>query len=164
MVNYTNFDGGREAAGYKGKTGDCVIRAIATALSDPNTRQEVLYKKVYDDLFQLNKDYPSKKRDWVAKALTRKGKGGSPRTGNYKKVYHSYILSLGFTWVPLMKVGSGCQVHVREDELPSNQTLILRLSKHLACYKNGWLLDTYDCSRGGTRCVYGYYIKHQKGE
>ena len=29
MIDYRYDDGGREAAGYRGKTGDCVVRAIA---------------------------------------------------------------------------------------------------------------------------------------
>jgi hypothetical protein len=55
-----------------------------------------------------------------------------------------------------MDFGSGCTVHLKSDELPKG-TLIVRLSKHLAAVKDGVLHDTYDCSRGGTRCVYGYY-------
>jgi hypothetical protein len=34
-------DGGRQQAGYKGKTGDCVVRAIAIAADLP-------YQTVYD--------------------------------------------------------------------------------------------------------------------
>lgn len=32
-------------------------------------------------------------------------------------------------------------------------------SKHLAAVVDGVLHDTYDCTREGTRCVYGYYVK-----
>lgn len=32
-------------------------------------------------------------------------------------------------------------------------------SKHLTCVKDRVLYDTYDCSRDGTRCVYGYWSK-----
>jgi hypothetical protein len=35
--------------------------------------------------------------------------------------------------------------------------LVVRLSKHVAAVVDGVLHDTYDCSRGGTRCVYGYW-------
>lgn len=59
-----------------------------------------------------------------------------------------------------MLIGSGCQVHLNEKELPDD-TLIVSVSKHLTCVKNRKLYDTYDCSRGGTRCVYGYYIKER---
>ena len=36
-------DGGRAAAGYKGKAGDCVVRSIAIVTNLP-------YQKIYDDL------------------------------------------------------------------------------------------------------------------
>ena len=34
-MEYIHDDGGRVAAGYKGKTGDCVTRAIAIATGKP---------------------------------------------------------------------------------------------------------------------------------
>ena len=40
-------DGGREAAGYKGKAGDCVCRSIAIAAQLP-------YQQVYDRLAEGN--------------------------------------------------------------------------------------------------------------
>ena len=68
---------------------------------------------------------------------------------------------LGFKWVACMGIGTGCQVHVRADELPSEGRLVLNLSKHCVAYVDGVLRDTYDCSREGTRCVYGYYIMEE---
>lgn len=35
--------------------------------------------------------------------------------------------------------------------------LVARVSKHLCAVKNGVVLDTHDPTRGGTRCVYGYF-------
>ena len=43
-----------------------------------------------------------------------------------------------------------------EEELPSG-TLIVSCSRHITVVINGVLHDTYDCSRNGTRCVYGYW-------
>lgn len=63
---------------------------------------------------------------------------------------------LGFIWTPTMQVGSGCQVHMRKDELPAGR-LVVSLSKHYAAVIDGTLHDTHDCTRGGTRCVYGYW-------
>ena len=40
-------DGGRSAAGYKGKAGDCVVRSIAIVSGLP-------YQKIYDDLYKAN--------------------------------------------------------------------------------------------------------------
>jgi hypothetical protein len=73
-------------------------------------------------------------------------------------VFHDYILGQGFEWIATMKVGSGCQVHLRPDELPTG-TLIVKVSKHLTTIVDGMIQDTHDPSRGGNRCVYGYYRK-----
>jgi len=133
MIEFVQDDGGRSDAGFKGVTGDCVVRAIAIASGKP-------YKEVYQAISAIV------------------GKGRSPRDGAFRKEFHPYILSLGFTWVPTMKVGQGCTVHLRSDELPSGR-LIVRVSKHIAAVVDGKLRDNHDSSRGGSRCVYGYYIK-----
>ena len=73
-----------------------------------------------------------------------------------KKIYKDYIESLGFKWFPTMKIGQGCKVHLRKDELP-NGTLIVNVSRHLTTVINGVINDTYDPSRDATRCVYGFW-------
>lgn len=125
-------DGGRSQYFKATEVGDCVVRAVANATG-------LDYMKVYDDLKELND-------------------GKSCRNGTPKKVTKAYIQSLGWKWKPTMLVGQGCKVHLNEDELPSG-TLIVQVSKHLTCVKDGVLYDTYDCSRDGTRCVYGYWYK-----
>lgn len=55
-----------------------------------------------------------------------------------------------------MTIGSGCKIHLDANELPRG-TIIVSLSKHLTCVKDGVIYDTYDCSRDGDRCVYGYW-------
>jgi hypothetical protein len=142
-------DGGREKAGFKGGAGDCVVRSIAIAASLP-------YLQVYEDLRKANENYAELKNDRLARRLNKKG--SSPRNGNHRNVFHDYILGLGFEWVPTMKVGAGCQVHLRPNELPDG-VLIVKVSKHLTAIVDGVIQDTHNPSRGGTRCVYGYYIK-----
>ena len=44
------------------------------------------------------------------------------------------------------------------NELP-NGIVICRLSRHLTTVIDGVIFDTYDCSRDGTRMVYGYWTK-----
>lgn len=142
-------DGGREAAGFKGGAGDCVVRAIAIAAQLP-------YMQVYEDLRAANAAYADQKNDKLAKRLN--AKGASPRNGNHRNVFHDYILGHGFDWIPTMKIGAGCQVHMLANELPSGR-LIVKVSKHLSAVINGVIEDTHNPSRGGSRCVYGYYIK-----
>lgn len=142
-------DGGRDHY-FKGTTGDCVTRAISIASG-------LDYKKVYEELFALNKHYATTKKTKVAKQM-KKGRGYSPRDGIFKEVYHDYILNLGFKWTPTMQIGQGCKTHLHHKELPKG-TIIARVSRHLCAVIDGCVNDTYDCSREGKRCVYGYYEK-----
>lgn len=171
-------DGGRKAAGYKGSVGDCAVRAIAIAIEQP-------YQFVYDELSMANLFHSANSRDRVAKKLQRRGY--TPRNGMFKKVVRAYMDSLGWAWVPTMRIGSGCTVHLREDELPSGR-LVVSVSHHYTAVIDGVIHDTYDpSSRGSTiyspnwpnipkgarqldngdwiyapdRCVYGYWTQEK---
>lgn len=133
-------DGGREAAGFKGSTRDCVTRAIAIAT-------ETDYREVYDALTE---------RARVAALTARKKKHGSPRSGVYRSVYQPYLEGLGWAWTPTMQIGSGCTVHLCAEELPAGR-LIASVSRHLVAVVDGVARDTHDPTRDGRRCVYGYY-------
>jgi hypothetical protein len=134
-------DGGRKDSGFVGSTGDCVTRAISIATKKP-------YIEVYNDINKL-----------CNSNQFRKVKGNSSsRTGVYKRVYKKYLEDFGFKWKPLMLIGQGCKVHLKADELPKG-TIICSVSKHLVTVIDGVIHDTHDCSRNGTRCVYGYYWK-----
>ena len=142
-------DGGRAAAGYKGKVGDCVVRSIAIVTGLP-------YQQIYDELYKLNKEFRVTSNTKLAKSLRQKN--DSPRTGTHRVVLKKYLKELGWNWTPTMFVGKGCKVHLKKNELPKG-TLIVSCSKHITVIKDGVLYDTYDCSRSGTRCVYGYWKK-----
>lgn len=150
MIEWVFDDGGRAEAGFKGeKTGDCVVRAIAIAA-------EIDYQKVYDDLFQATLNKRAVMASLELKYGAQARRHASPRTGVNKGIYKAYLASLGWNWKPVMGIGTGCTMHVRTDELPPER-LILSLSGHIATVIDGVLHDTYDCSRDGTRCVYGYF-------
>ena len=142
-------DGGRAAAGFKGKTGDCVVRSISIVSGLP-------YKKIYEDLKKANEEFRVTSKSRLAKSL--KQKNDSPRLGTHRIVVKKYLKTLGWNWTPTMFIGQGCKVHLKKDELPSG-ILIVSCSKHITVVKDGVLYDTYDCSRRGTRCVYGYWTK-----
>ena len=146
-MRHQYHDGGRETY-FKGNAGDCVTRAIAIATGKD-------YKEVYDTL--RNRQYEWAHSSRSKSALKARKLGRSARQGVFKEVYSSYLADEGYNFVPTMAIGSGCTTHLRAEDLPSG-TLIVRLSKHIACVKDGVLYDTYDCSREGTRCVYGYWI------
>ena len=69
-----------------------------------------------------------------------------------------YMHDLGFEWMATMLIGQGCKVHLRDGELPMGR-LVVSVSKHWTAVIDGVIRDTYDPSRDGTRCVYGYWQK-----
>ena len=63
----------------------------------------------------------------------------------------------GGVWVPLSGIGTGCKAHLVANEIPMSGKIICNLSKHVTAVIDGVNYDTYDSSRNGTRCVYGYW-------
>ncbi len=145
-MEFNYNDGGRADAGYKGSAGDCVCRAICIATGLP-------YKQVYDRLAAGNATQRKTKNDKKKRSRT-----ASNGITTRRKWFNDYMTELGFIWEPTMLIGQGCKVHLRSDELPSGN-LVVNVSKHFTAVIDGVLNDTYDCSREGTRCVYGYYYK-----
>ena len=126
-----NYNDGGRSKYFKGTAGDCVTRATAIALNRD-------YKEVYDE---------------IAKFI-----GYTPRNGIKKKDTRKIMEHYGFKWKPCMSIGSGCTVHLKEQELPKG-TIVCKLTGHVVCVKDGVINDTGDCSRNETRCVYGYWYK-----
>ncbi len=139
-MSFVHNDGGRSAAGFKGVTGDCATRAVAIATGRP-------YREVYDRINALGK---------LERTGKRKRSKSNARTGVYRETLDRLLAEMGWVWVPTMKVGQGCTVHLRPDELPPGR-IIVRLSRHYCAVIDGVPHDIYDCSRDGTRCVYGYW-------
>ena len=141
-MEFIYADGGRSKY-FKGKANDCVCRAICNATGRD-------YKEVYDLINQIAKNEKTGKR---------KTKKSNARNGVYKYTEKEIIETLlGWKWIPTMTIGSGCVMHLNQYEVPDG-TLIVKVSHHLACVKDKVLYDTFDCTRGGDRCVYGYWIK-----
>ena len=135
--------GGREKYYKSIKVGDCVTRAISIATGRD-------YKEIYD----LVNSYASRER----------GENKSTaRNGVSKDTVYRILTDMGWKWVPTMFIGRGCQVHLRESEIPMG-TLIVSVSKHLTCVKDRIIYDLFDCSRGGRRCVYGYYLPPESND
>jgi hypothetical protein len=119
-----------------------VARAVAIATGLP-------YQAVYDAINIAGKG---------ERVTRRRRRQSGAQTGVYKPTIRRYMAALGWRWVPAMRIGSGCTVHLRAEELPTGR-LVVSLSKHVTAVVNGVIRDTYDPSRGGTRCVYGYFTK-----
>src|SRR3990172_9160713 len=150
MTTWVYDDGGRAAAGFRGVTGDCVVRAVAIATQLP-------YQRVYDDLNALGlaawEGRSARQRGHDARSSRRRSQS---RTGVERAVYEPYLAHLGFRWTPTMSIGAGTTVHLRADELLPGR-LVVAVSGHLVAVVDGVVHDLDDPSRGGTRCVYGYY-------
>ena len=135
-LKWIQHDGGRADAGFSvnNDAGDCVVRAITIA-----TQQTYAFT------------YAA-----IANLATEHGHSRSARDGVHPTVYRELLASWGWQWTPTMRIGEGCTVHLRADELPAGH-LVVRLSRHLTAVIDGVIYDTHDPSREGTRCVYGYW-------
>jgi hypothetical protein len=134
-------DGGRAMAGYRGLAGDCATRAAAIVSGRP-------YQEIYDRIVELGQH---------ERLSSRRKARSHPRTGVHMPAMRRLMAELGFAWVPQMGIGTGCTVHLADGEVPSDRPVVCRLSKHYAAVVDGILRDTCDCSRDGTRCVYGWW-------
>ena len=132
MEKFVYNDGGRSKYFKGANVGDCAVRAFAIASGRD-------YKEVYD----------------LAKTLCKK-KGESPRSGLKKRQCDKLGSLLGGEWVCCMRIGEGCKLHLNCDELPKGN-IVCSCSKHLVAVIDGIVNDTYDSSRDGKRCVYGYW-------
>lgn len=143
-MEFAYNDGGRSKYFRAPCVGDCVTRAICNATGKD-------YKEVYDRLKAMAKKESVK---------THRGhKKSSVRDGVFKETWKKYLEEIGWEHVITAKIGQKEKVHLNEKELPTDQTMIVQVSRHLTCVKNGVLYDTYDCTRDGERMVYGYWVK-----
>jgi len=142
MPTWVYDDGGRAAAGFKGQAGDCVCRAVAIVTGKP-----------YSEVYKLINEVAATER----RSKRQRGKS-SARTGVRKATTRRLMERLGWTWTPTMKIGQGCRVHLSTDELPAGR-LVVAVSRHVVAVINGVVHDTHDPSRGGTRCVYGFWTE-----
>lgn len=132
-MKYIYNDAGRSAAGYANLVGDCGLRAYCIVADVPYITG--------------------------AKEM-REHLGHDCGDGISMKDYKAFLAEREFIWTPLMKIGTGCRVHLQEDELPEGR-LIVRLSKHYAAIIDKVLHDNHNSSITGscTRCIYGYWRK-----
>ena len=124
---YQYDDGGRGGAGFKGKAGDCVCRAVAIASGRP-------YAEVYAALSG-------------GSGTERLSRGASARNGIHvrRQWFKSYMRSIGFKWTPTMGIGTGCRVHLVSSELPAGR-LVVSVSKHYTAVVDGVIHDTHNPS------------------
>lgn len=124
-------DGGRSKYFTASKVGDCVTRAIAIATGRD-------YKEVYNEITKIV--------------------GYTPRNGVQHKDMKRVMEHFGGSWVSIMGIGTGCKAHLDTNEIPMTGKIVCKVTKHVVAVIDGVIHDTFDCSRCGTRCVYGYWV------
>ncbi|MDE2802240.1 MAG: hypothetical protein OXK21_05110 [Chloroflexota bacterium] len=134
MIGYRYDDGGRAAAGYRGKTGDCVVRAIAICADDD-------YRAVYLTMAEHMKSngYAASGNAYATRERNRK----APRRRGQltaRRVQDRVLEAYGFTKVrlPRGERPSYTEAHRRYGDC------IVGTTKHLAAIVDGALRDTFD--------------------
>lgn len=160
-MEYVFDDGGRSKYFKAEHVGDCVCRAIAIATG-------MDYKEVYDELQRR-----AKQETDIQLKKHRGNKRSSARNGMFRETWKEYLADLGWEYHSTCGVGKGISCHLVADELPMG-TVLVKVTKHLVCVKDGIIHDTYnssikqyydDCGNLVTndrRAVYGYWTAPQQ--
>ena len=129
-LEFIKHDGGRSNYFKASNVGDCVTRAIA-----------IVTERDYKEVYKIVK--------WLS--------GKTPRNGVDSSKVRKIMQYFGGVWVPLSGIGTGCTTHLSANEIPMQGKIICKLSHHVTAIIDGVNYDTYDSSRNGSRCVYGYW-------
>ena len=134
MIAYRYDDGGRAAAGYRGKTGDCVVRAIAICAGED-------YRAVYVTMagHMKRNGYAASGNAYATRERSRK----APRRRGQltaRRVQDSVLEAFGFrkARLPVGERPTYTEAHRRYGDC------IVGTTKHLAAVVDGALRDTFD--------------------
>lgn len=135
-MKYFNTDGGRLDAGFKGNSGDCVVRAIAIATNEP-------YIRVRRGLAELYSEMTG-------------GFHRSAANGVGVETAHAWLSNLGWETVITKKSYLS--------DIPRKGIYIAALSNHYVAVVNGVIHDSWDSSvsmktKCGSPVMKGYYQK-----
>jgi len=133
-------DGGRGAAGYRGRARDCAARAIAIATG-------LEYAAVYRSLVEAAQ---------LESSPLARGRN-HPRTGMRKSTLERFLRALGWRWTPTHRVGARPRRRLNRLDLPAGR-VIVAMARHVCAVVDGVIYDTHDPSRGGRRLVYGFWV------
>jgi hypothetical protein len=160
-MRYIYDDGGRAAAGFKGKAGDCGTRAFALARFGARPTGEQ-YREVYEDLSRVMREWAFSGPKNRKKDRYRSGQEPcTPRNGMWTEPLDLYAAELGWEWFAAKKMGR--TIHMNPAELPGGR-LVTRQAKHFAAVIDGAVYDIWDSSISRTmgpemRMVYGYWLR-----
>lgn len=161
LMPWVPDDGGRAAAGFRGKAGDCATRAFTIARFGPNPTGRQ-YRSVYDDLARLLRDWAFSGRTSKHKEMYRSGRFPcTPRDGMMPAPLHRYAAEIGWSWTPAKHIGQAATTHMVSAELPPGSLVVVQ-AKHYAAVVDGVVYDTWDSTVSrtaghGKRMVYGWW-------
>jgi len=138
-------DGGRKAAGFQGKTGDCGARAVSIATGKP-------YAEAFEALQAAHAKYVKRHpRSALAEQDSRR-RTEPIENGCSTAVMHSYMRSIGWQYTEPERL------FLRADMLPKGRLVVL-INQHFVAVIDGAIHDTYDSGGAGKRPVEGYWSK-----
>ncbi len=134
MIDYRYDDGGRAAAGYRGDTGDCVVRAIAICARED-------YRAVYRTMAEH-----MKRNGYAASGnayATRESNRNTPRRRGQltaRRVQRRVLEAYGFRRVrlPAGERPTFTEAHHRFGDC------VVGTARHMAAIVDGALQDTFD--------------------
>ncbi len=149
-VRFIMNDGGRHAAGFKGRAGDCGVRAAAIATGTD-------YRDAYAALYQRQRAFRARSRRRIVRVHSP-----SPRNGVWREVMHEHMIAFGAAWIPLADIG-GPVVRVRDvAELWPSGRIIMRLARHYSAMIDGVNHDTWEQHQ--EKRVYGIWLLPGAGD
>lgn len=126
MLDYIHHDGGRQAAGYKGSTGDCVVRAATLFQADGNpdgADYKAMYKRMAANNAKFNRGIKS------------------ARGGVYKGAYTKVFGEEG--WVKVKQAKGATKLTLTE-AYETYGNIIVTTARHMMAIIDGALMDTWD--------------------
>ena len=112
-------DGGRSLAGYSGKTGDCVVRALAISTGTS-------YINMYSKTNQMLRDLEIGQRSKSASA-----------SGVYNTTLAKLMRKFKFKWV-------ANRSRSKSIKIPTTGTYVVAFTYHVSVVKDGIIQDTYN--------------------
>ena len=106
---------------------DCMIRSVSLAT---NTKYSTVYEIMH-------------KNGWRATRRNSKGK--------WEDQILNTLTELGFEYKKISFPAVKGESRMTAEKMENTGTFILRMSRHVAAYNEGVLMDTWDCSQ---KCVY----------
>lgn len=136
MIGFIENDGGREAAGYKGTTGDCMARAAAIVTGHS-------YQSVYDSVaeFMASHGLAKSANAYLHTRRQQAKNGNGKRVKNGKQLQFDWLIQYGFEKIKLPQRG---ERPTFTEAWHDYGDCVITTTKHIAALRDGALQDLWD--------------------